>query len=1086
MYEAWLKAVRNLLKNESLERFGKEIEPGVWLNALSPPAENAKPLFPARKWKIVAPASSTDHAIANTHALEDLRNGANALSLGPATAGNLPQVLKNIDLDLIAIRSSGSNIALQLSHLILEKGFDPAALDVDFGLNVNDAGLRNTVTHLQETGYKGAYISARVGQNETQNPAKISEQLSLGLSELVESLRLFSSLGMSQRESFRKISFTVACDHNFLVSVAKLRAFHKLWYKVMTCCGLSPEWPVLHAETSQRISDAVNSDNNILRNTFAAMSAAHSGTSSLLIHPHLGAGSSSHADSRRIAINTQLILLEEANIWRVGDSLCGSGAVEELTNSFARDAWHAFRASWNADSSLAYDTVQGTTAMSTLPDFSKIEWSEPDYPSNANSDEHWVTGEQVAFHRSYGARTADTQSWVNTAAGSEPFVRGPYPTMYATQPWTIRQYAGFSTADESNTFYRRNLAAGQKGLSIAFDLPTHRGYDSDDPLIAGDVGMAGVAIDSILDMRTLFSGIPLGDISVSMTMNGAVLPIMALYILAAEEQGVTPAQLQGTIQNDILKEFMVRNTFIYPPEQSMRIVKDVFAFTSQHMPKFNSISVSGYHMQEAGATADLELAYTLADGVEYIRAGLAEGLLVDNFAPRVSFFFGIGMNYWMEIAKLRAARLLWSELMKQFNPKSKKSLILRTHCQTSGWSLTAQDPKNNLVRTCIEAMASVHGGTQSLHTNSFDEAIALPTEQSAELARNTQLILQQECGTCDTIDPWGGSHFMESLTAQLADRARTHLREIESQGGMIAAIGKGFPKRRITESAIARQAAIDTGVQPIIGVNSYIRAEEPSIKVLKIDNGAVLANQIAKLKALKFDRNGDAVAKCLNAITRCAHTGQGNLLALSLEAARAHATVGEISGALERAWGRHKPASQVLPGVYGNALGVERLLEIRASAMARAFSEDDGRKPKILIAKIGLDGHDRGQATVASAFHDLGFEVEVGNLFATASDVVAQAVESKAHIIGISSLAAAHMTILDELKKAVASFGKEDLLIVIGGVIPPDDVKKLHALGADLVFTPGTNLMTAAAQVLEELNRKRGYAQPETLGPLRS
>jgi methylmalonyl-CoA mutase len=718
--------------------------------------------------------------------------------------------------------------------------------------------------------------------------------------------------------------------------------------------------------------------------------------------------------------------------------------------------------------------------MSGLPAFKSISWSEPAPPSIPETSEPWSTEEQISIQSSYSKQSAGAGEWLDTPPGFAPYVRGPYPTMYVRQPWTIRQYAGFSTAEESNAFYQRNLAAGQKGLSIAFDLPTHRGYDSDNPLIAGDVGMSGVAIDSILDMRTLFSGIPLGDMSVSMTMNGAVLPIMALYILAAEEQGVRPEQLQGTIQNDILKEFMVRNTYIYPPDQSMRIVKDIFAFTSQYMPKFNSISVSGYHMQEAGATADLELAYTLADGVEYIRAGLDAGLAIDKFAPRISFFFGIGMNYWMEIAKLRAARILWAELVQQFAPLASKSLLLRTHCQTSGWSLTAQDPKNNLIRTSIEALAAVHGGTQSLHTNSFDEAIALPTDASARLARNTQLILQQECGTCDAIDPWGGSHLMESLTADLVQRARVHLEEIKAQGGMLSAVNRGLPKRRIEEAAIARQASIDTGRQLVIGVNSYTSAEQSDVKILKVDNDAVLSNQIQKLKMLKASRNQFAVTESLDALTECARSGHGNLLALSVDAARAHATVGEITQALEVVWGRHRIVADILSGVYKKAIHGSHEPATHVLAMARAFKEDEGKKPKILIAKVGQDGHDRGQKTVASAFLDLGFEVEIGELFASTEQISEHAAESKPHIIGVSSMAASHITIMRQLKTSLQLRGMKDIMIVVGGVIPPEDIAKLYELGADLVFTPGTNLITAAEQVLETLNQKLGYRQSES------
>ena len=685
----------------------------------------------------------------------------------------------------------------------------------------------------------------------------------------------------------------------------------------------------------------------------------------------------------------------------------------------------------------------------------------------------WDTPERIVVKPLYTAADREGLDFLDTYPGIPPYLRGPYPTMYVNQPWTIRQYAGFSTAEESNAFYRRNLAAGQKGLSIAFDLATHRGYDSDHPRVAGDVGMAGVAIDSILDMRTLFDGIPLDQMTVSMTMNGAVLPVLALYIVAAEEQGVAPEQLGGTIQNDILKEFMVRNTYIYPPGPSMRIISDIFAFTSQRMPKFNSISISGYHMQEAGATADLEMAYTLADGVEYIRAGRAAGLDIDAFAPRLSFFWAIGMNFFMEVAKLRAARLLWAKLVKQFEPKSDKSLSLRTHSQTSGWSLTAQDVFNNVMRTCVEAMAATQGHTQSLHTNALDEALALPTDFSARIARNTQLFLQHESGTCRVIDPWGGSYYVERLTYELAQAAWAHIEEVESMGGMARAIENGLPKLRIEEAAARTQARIDSGRQPVIGVNKYRLDENEHIDVLKVDNSSVRAQQLDKLARLRAERDEAACRQALDALTAGA-AGGGNLLALSIDAARAKATVGEISAALEKVFGRHVAEIRTIAGVYRGEVGDQSNVE-RARALIDAFAANDGRRPRILVAKMGQDGHDRGQKVIATAFADLGFDVDIGPLFQTPGEVARQAVEADVHIVGVSSLAAGHLTLVPELKRELQALDRGDVMIVVGGVIPPQDFAELYASGATAIFPPGTVIADAAIDLIEKLNAQLGY-----------
>jgi methylmalonyl-CoA mutase len=745
--------------------------------------------------------------------------------------------------------------------------------------------------------------------------------------------------------------------------------------------------------------------------------------------------------------------------------------------------------------------------MTALPNFSTLDLAANVASKPGADGEAWLTPEGIPVKAIYRADDRADLDFIDGFPGLPPFVRGPYATMYVQQPWTIRQYAGFSTAEDSNAFYRRNLAHGQKGLSIAFDLATHRGYDSDHPRVQGDVGMAGVAIDSIYDMRTLFSGIPLDEMSVSMTMNGAVLPIMALYIVAAEEQGVPPEKLAGTIQNDILKEFMVRNTYIYPPAGSMRIVSDIIAYAAARMPRFNPISISGYHMQEAGATADLELAYTLADGVDYVRAGLAAGLTIDEFAPRLSFFWAIGMNPFMEIAKLRAARLLWAKLIKQFDPKDDRSLMLRTHCQTSGWSLTAQDVFNNAVRTCVEAMAAAYGGAQSLHTNSLDEALALPTDFSARIARNTQIFLQREAGVTRPADPWGGSYYVERLTHDLAQKAWAHIEEVEQLGGMTCAIEQGLPKLRIEEAAARTQARIDTRTQTVVGVNKFKLDDDEEVPVLKVDSEKVRARQIDKLKRLRAERDQHAVDLALDALEKAARalptdratsdrapsgalsaparTGapegaRSNLLALAIEAARAKATVGEISEALARAWGRYDATTRVIQGIYAREAGADPDVA-RARDMARAFKEADRRAPKILVAKIGQDGHDRGQKVIASAFVDLGFEVEIGSLFATPQEVAEKAVSADVHVVGVSSLAAGHLALIPPLRAELDRLGRADIMIVVGGVIPPEDVQTLRDMGVAAVHLPGTVIALAAQDVIDALNRKLGYAQPLTV-----
>jgi methylmalonyl-CoA mutase len=706
------------------------------------------------------------------------------------------------------------------------------------------------------------------------------------------------------------------------------------------------------------------------------------------------------------------------------------------------------------------------------PDFTKIDYKSKVQVAKTPEREEWISPEHIAIKSFYTHEDLMGLEHLQYAAGIPPFLRGPYSAMYVMQPWTIRQYAGFSTAEESNAFYRRNLAAGQKGLSVAFDLATHRGYDSDHERVTGDVGKAGVAIDSILDMKILFDQIPLDRMSVSMTMNGAVLPIMAFYIVAAEEQGVSTQQLSGTIQNDILKEFMVRNTYIYPPAGSMRIIGDIFRYCAENMPRFNCISVSGYHMQEAGATADIELAYTLADGLEYLRTGVKAGLDVDSFAPRISFFWGIGMNHFTEVAKMRAARMLWAKLVKSFNPKNPKSLALRTHSQTSGWSLTAQDPYNNVVRTCLEALTAALGHTQSLHTNALDEALALPTDFSARIARNTQIYLQQETDITRMVDPWAGSYYVEKLTHELMHEAWALIEEVERLGGMAKAIETGIPKMRIEEASARRQARIDSGKDVIVGVNAYPPPEEPLIPVLDIDNAAVRGSQIKRLEQLRRERNGQAVEESLAKLEHCARNGEGNLLECAVDAARKRATLGEISDALEKVWGRYEATTRIISGIYSSESGSEDEFR-KARRMVEEFDNDEGRRPRILVAKMGQDGHDRGAKVVATAFADIGFDVDVGPLFQTPAEVARDAVESDVHVVGVSSLAAGHKTLVPQLIEELRKYGRDDILVVVGGVIPPQDYEFLYQAGAVGVFGPGSVIPICAQRIIEILNGAR-------------
>ncbi len=830
-------------------------------------------------------------------------------------------------------------------------------------------------------------------------------------------------------------------DQNIFITIAKYRAARWLWF-VLT--GETASIHALPCTPSNRTDDEAGDEGaHLLHNVVGCFAAAVGGAQSITLPPYAHKDSHArHFHARRGARNIWHVLREEGHLNRVVDPAAGSWLAENLTVQIAEKAWALFANE-------------------------KLKLNRPK-DNHSGSETITDTPEEIKLKSIYGPQDAPDIDF--TLPGQPPFTRGPYAAMFLTRPWTIRQYAGFSTAEDSNRFYRHALAHGQKGLSVAFDLPTHRGYDSDSEHAAADVGMAGVAIDCLDDMRILFDQIPLGEVSVSMTMNGAVLPIMALYIAAAAEQNVQPEQLAGTIQNDILKEFMVRNTYIYPPAASLRIVSDIFAYAAEHMPKFNTISISGYHMQEAGATKDLELAYTLADGMEYVRAGIKAGLDIDNFAPRLSFFWCIGMDFFMEVAKMRAARRLWAEIMADFGAKKEKSLALRTHCQTSGWSLTARDPFNNVARTCLEASAAIYGGTQSLHTNALDEALALPSDFSAKIARDTQLFLQNETDMCASIDPWGGSYYVERLTEKIAERAREHIKEIENVGGMAAALAEGLPKMRIEEAATRAQAHIDTGQRVIIGVNKFQTNSEPEIDILKVDNLAVRKNQIARLKEARRRRDQKAVAAQLEALYQAAETGGDNLMAACVEAAKAGATVGEMSLALERAFTRHKAKARITKGIYASAAKSDKVRHARQ--VAQAFAQKRGSPPCILIAKAGQDGHDRGQKVIAGAYADMGFDVHVGDLFCTADEVAAQAMKLDVDIVAISSLAGAHLPLARELILALDAKDRSDIAVVIGGIIPKDDVAPLKEAGVKAVYPPGTDVSASAIDLLELIRGK--------------
>ncbi len=853
------------------------------------------------------------------------------------------------------------------------------------------------------------------------------------------------------------LQFTFPLSPSFYLEIARIKAFRTIVSKLMLSLVSGFDAPInisFRGETSTQYFDEADEHINILRGTTMAMSAAIAGCDTILVHP-FSAKDKNNSLARRIARNTQLILKHESHLDKVTDPAAGSFCIELIASKLATRAWRQYLSenSGEVEEEVSFPDIKLAHSESIVDD---------------KKCDSWKTPEGIAVAPSFSLADLDDAEHLQFTAGIPPFLRGPYATMYVGRPWTIRQYAGFSTAEESNAFYRRNLAAGQKGLSVAFDLATHRGYDSDHERVTGDVGKAGVAIDSVDDMKRLFDGIPLDKMSVSMTMNGAVIPVMAFYIVAAEEQGVASDQLTGTIQNDILKEFMVRNTYIYPPGPSMRIIGDILAYTSSHMPRFNSISVSGYHMHEAGATADIELAYTLADGLEYLRTGINAGLGIDDFAPRLSFFWGIGMNFFMEIAKMRAGRLLWAKIVKQFNPQNPKSMALRTHCQTSGYSLAAQDPFNNVARTCVEALAAASGHTQSLHTNALDEALAPPSNFSAAIARNTQIYLQQETDITRAIDPWGGSYYVEFLTDQLVRKAWKYIEEVESEGGMAAAIESGLPKMRIEEAATRKQARIDTRADIIVGVNKFTVDETSDLDLLEVDNTAVRDAQIKKLRTLKATRNQDEVEQTLHALTLASKSGKGNLLALAVDAARARATLGEISNAMEEAFGRYQAMSPTISGVYAREMKTDKSVN-EALQLSNLFAEKAGRRPRIMVAKLGQDGHDRGAKVIATSFADLGFDVDIGPLFQMPEEAARQAVENDVHILGVSSLAGGHKTLVPEVIQHLQTMGSDHILVVAGGVIPPDDYAFLHDAGVAAVFGPGTVVSKAAIFLLHKL-----------------
>lgn len=960
--------------------------------------------FGDRFWVNFQLINVVDDNRANKKALEALNNGAEGIFFRCRAIPNFNSLLKDIQLPFCQV-SFELTEEIEVSHFFQQ-----------FRSYVISVGAHREEIHGQLINHTPFQQEHFPNFKTSSYRFKAGGDLKASLHQFVD--RIEPSISADQLAVYTELG------SDYFLEIAKLRALRQLlkqrFGNGFSIIGCTPDW-------TEKIDDM---HSHLLHATTQVMSAVLGGVDGVIVQPFYPVFPAKPELAERIARNISTLLREESHLGKVVDPAAGSYFIDRITQ----------------------DLVGGTS-------LTQAETNEP---------QTWQTAEGITVPSVLGKEDTANIEHLGFIAGLPPYLRGPYSSMYTIRPWTIRQYAGFSTAEESNTFYRRNLAAGQKGLSVAFDLATHRGYDSDHPRVVGDVGKAGVAIDSILDMEVLFDQIPLDKMSVSMTMNGAVIPIMAFYIVAAEEQGVDKGQLSGTIQNDILKEFMVRNTYIYPPAPSMRIIGDIFEYTAQHMPRFNSISISGYHMHEAGAPADIELAYTLADGLEYLRTGIAAGLDIDAFAPRLSFFWGIGMNHFMEIAKMRAGRLLWAKLVKQFNPKNPKSMALRTHSQTSGYSLTEQDPFNNVARTCVEAMAAALGHTQSLHTNALDEAIALPTDFSARIARNTQLYLQKETGITDVIDPWGGSYYVEYLTDQLVKKAWAHIEEIEELGGIAKAIEEGLPKMRIEEAAARKQARIDSGKDVIVGVNRYQTDEKTEIDLLEVDNTAVRKAQLERLAKLKAERDQDAVDHTLASISEAAKTGKGNLLELAVEAARVRASLGEISMAMEKEFGRHKAVTRTITGVYSSEVKEDKDF-IKARELSDQFAELDGRRPRIMVAKMGQDGHDRGAKVIATSFADLGFDVDIGPLFQTPQEVALQAAENDVHVVGASSLAAGHKTLVPELINELKKLGREDIMVIAGGVIPQNDYAFLFDAGVSAVFGPGTVIAKAAQEILEKL-----------------
>ncbi len=1099
-FDDWKQEAIKSLKGEDFAVLEKESSDKIALHPLfvaqsqeANPAKSATETYGA--WDIRQRISTESANDANSQALKDLEGGTNSIEFEISENFDLKTAIQGIDTKIAAVGLIAYEKGIEYAEKLAEIG----GADDLLLYNLNPNGLKMM-------GYR-AYSMAQALEFYQTKASKTPKakfflsssnwlleigasralQVAIAIASGLEYLREGIAAGIDANSINKALLFKIGVNQETLLEAAKVRALKVLWAKVCTNHGIATEID-LQAITSANMLETEYPHTNILRITNACVGAALGGAN---IISTICFDTENESDfTRRIARNIQTILAQESHLARVNDPGKGSYAIEALTAEIADQAWEIVKEIEEMGGlSKAIDNGYVASAINPPPvtgegdrvkrggggasEASLAVSAKLEHPSDTHS-QGFTTPEGIILKPEYSSADIAGSEYTNTLPGLVPFIRGPYPTMYVKQPWTIRQYAGFSTAEESNAFYKRNLAQGQKGLSIAFDLATHRGYDSDHPRVAGDVGMAGVAIDSILDMRQLFDGIPLDQMSVSMTMNGAVLPILALFVVAGEEQGVPPEKLTGTIQNDILKEFMVRNTYIYPPLPSMKIIADIFEYTSKNMQKFNSISISGYHMQEAGASADLELAYTLADGMEYLRAGVEAGMDIDTFAPRLSFFWAIGMNFFMEIAKMRAARGLWAKIVKNMGAKNPKSMALRTHSQTSGWSLTAQDVYNNVTRTAIEAMAAANGHTQSLHTNSLDEAIALPTDFSAKIARDTQILLQKESGATTPIDPWGGSYYVESLTQQLAEKAWKHIEEIEGLGGMAKAIEAGIPKLRIEESAARTQARIDSGQQIVVGVNVYQPETEDELPVLKVDNTAVRMAQLEKLKQLRAMRDEAEVAKCLDALTEAAKTGNGNLLALSIDAARAKATVGEISFALEKIYGRHEAQPKMPKGVYADIMGPHETNFENAKAKVVAFTEKYGRAPKVMVAKMGQDGHDRGQKVIATAYADLGFEVVLGPLFQTPAEAAQMAAAENVHVVGASSLAAGHLTLVPELRAELGKLGRSDIVIVVGGVIPPDDIPVLKQMGAASVFPPGTVISNSAVELIDILNNRLG------------